>query len=188
MKKEVNLDVLKDCLSSSIFSYIGERMFLTGIDKSKTKEFVELIQKELIVHCNNKIFTALNTNVIRENLLRVLSNTELRAFYFYLFSHLNLKLRFDYGVEDVRVVVFEKIFKTLSVSPLPINLQRFKNERDFFNLSSELLGYYDLASKLEVKLDVRNYLEDNQWFYIHLLLTIFSQKLIEDIQIYVSSN
>lgn len=102
MKKEVNLDVLKDCLSSSIFSYIGERMFLTGIDKSKTKEFVELIQKELIVHCNNKIFTALNTNVIRENLLRVLSNTELRAFYFYLFSHLNLKLRFDYAYEAGR--------------------------------------------------------------------------------------
>lgn len=178
---------LRDCLTKGLFSYISENLIGQTSDSTNSLMLLQELEIELVNHCNNKIFTVFNTNVVSANQTRVLSNSSLRTFYFHLFSHLNFYLRFDFGVENVYKEVFEKLFITFSNGPLIYSASDQQYNYTGFNPAKEIPGYLDLASKLDVKFDVLKFLERNQWYFVHVLLTLFSHQLTEDLQIFLSN-
>lgn len=182
--KEVTTEVLRDCLTQSLFSFVSEYLITNVVDETKSIIFLEAIEKELVHQCNNKIFTAFNTNVVVANSMRVLEDVDRRTFYFYLFSNLNFQLRFNYDIQSVYKEVFEKLFRSFLNAPIVA-----PNKATYygFNAMKEIPGYQDLASKLEVKLEILEFLEINQWYFIHVLLTLFAQQLLEDFQVFKSS-
>lgn len=68
--KEVTTEVLRDCLTQSLFSFVSEYLITNVVDETKSIIFLETIEKELVHQCNNKIFTAFNTNVVVANSMR----------------------------------------------------------------------------------------------------------------------
>jgi len=187
---EQNIETIKDdSLSSKVNTIVLEeignyikRIFLLNKDNANSPTvnswFFEL-RDEIKKISSIRKFIIVNTNVVKENQNRILSNTTLRSFYFEVYSSIVFRLKLD-NEDKVLDQIFKKVLFVVTCQPCFLDDENIDND-NYLNLRTN--DFKDLCSQVSVhEKAIVNFLSHNPWYYLLILMNQNAHEILDLIE------
>jgi hypothetical protein len=178
--KEINAHAYTEgVVVAEVLDYINRVSIINGPEQAEGFDaWLKGIEAELRLIATNRKFLVLNTNVIRTIHARVLSNESVRAFYLEIMTSLRARMAWEHG-PDAMDKVLDELVRSYK-HPLAKGSSLDNPNQTLVKLDS---NYNTFASQLTVMPEVKNYLENNEWYYGFILCNFFVTAIVNQIDL-----
>lgn len=180
-EKDLNIEMaslLKSQIQEHTQTFVSRIILNNTETTDNIVSLLNILTAEFGLLCTIRKFTVLNTNVMKENVKRILGNTTLRAYYLELFHSVRHELCMNYSSKDCEFI-FDAIYSSVSLPPCILDSGP-RNELN--HLNPDDINFKEFCGQVFIKdKSVRNFLDFNPWYYMVILVNMHAQVLLEQL-------